>query len=198
MSLSQLILKAKKGDAASAEELFRNYRNYLLLLAHVHLDQSLVRKLDPSDLVQETCVAAFTDLAQFRGESEQELLAWLRMIMANVSLKMVRAYKGAAIRSIFREQDVTGDLHRSAAALAGIVAPVSSPSQRAAKREAAVILADKLVELPEHYRRAIVLHYIQGLTIAEVALRMERSPEAANSLLARALIKLRSLMRKCT
>jgi RNA polymerase sigma-70 factor (ECF subfamily) len=62
----------------------------------------------------------------------------------------------------------------------------------------AVVLADKLAELPEHYRRAIVLHHIEGLSIAEVARRLDRSPQATNSLLARALVKLRSLMKGAT
>jgi RNA polymerase sigma-70 factor (ECF subfamily) len=108
---------------------------------------------------------------------------------------MVRTYKGTQRRSVSREQEFADDLNRSSAALAGLAAPVSTPSRSAIRREAAVLLADKLAELPEHYRRAIVLHHIEGLSIAEVAKRLDRSPEATNSLLARALVKLRVLMK---
>jgi RNA polymerase sigma-70 factor (ECF subfamily) len=195
MHHSQLINKARLGDPEAAAELMETYRNYMLLLAQVQLDKSLQSKLDPSDLVQETYLAVYRDFPQFRGQSEPELAAWLRSIMANVCLKVVRAYKGTQRRSVSREQEFADDLNRSSAALAGLAAPVSTPSRSAIRREAAVLLADKLAELPDHYRRAIVLHHIEGLSIAEVAKRLERSPEATNSLLARALVKLRVLMK---
>jgi RNA polymerase sigma-70 factor (ECF subfamily) len=195
MRHSQLINQARLGDAEATAQLLDRYRNYMLLLAQVQLDKSLQSKLDPSDLVQETSLAVCRDIGQFRGQSEEELAGWLRKIMANVCLKMVRTYKGTQRRSVAREQEFADDLDRSAAALAGLAAPASSPSRNAIRREAAVLLADKLAQLPDHYRRAIVLHHIEGRSIAEVAQRLERSPEATNSLLARALVKLRSLMR---
>ena len=66
----------------------------MLLLAQVQLDKPLQSKLDPSDLVQETNLAVCRDFPQFRGKSEQEFAAWLRRVMANVCLKMIRTYKG--------------------------------------------------------------------------------------------------------
>ena len=195
MHLSQLIKKAKLGDTEAAAELLEKYRNYMLLLAQLQLDKSLKSKLDPSDLVQESFLAVCRDLTQFRGETEQELTAWLRRIMANVCLKMVRTYKGTQRRNIALEQEFAAELDRSTAALAGLAAPMSSPSRIAIRREAAVLLADKLAELPDHYRRAIVMHHIEGLSIAQVAQHFHRSPEATNALLARALVKLRLLMK---
>jgi RNA polymerase sigma-70 factor (ECF subfamily) len=195
MHYSQLIGQARLGDPGATAELLQRYRNYMLLLAQVQLDKVLQRKLDPSDVVQETCLAVCRDLPQFRGQSEQEFAAWLRRIMANVCLKMVRTYKGTHRRSVWREHDLADDLDRSSAALSGLLARGGTPSQDATRREIAVVLADKLAELPAHYRQAIVLHHIEGLTIAEVACQLDRSPEATNSLLARALVKLRFLMK---
>jgi RNA polymerase sigma-70 factor (ECF subfamily) len=195
MHHSQLIGKARLGDQEAAAELLQSYRNYMLLLAQVQLDKSLQSKLDPSDLVQETNLAVYRDFPEFRGRSEQEFAAWLRKVMANVCLKKIRTYKGTQRRSVTREHEFADDLERSSVALAGLIAPGTTPSQDAARREVAVILADKLAELPDHQRRAIVLHHIEGLTIAEVAQRLNRSHEATNSLLARALVRLRSLMK---
>ena len=194
MCYSELIAKAKQGNDAAASELLRNYRNYLLLLAQVQLDRKFQSKVDPSDLVQETCLAAYRGLPGLQGQSEAEFVAWLRKIMANVCLKMVRTYQGTQRRSVYREQQLTDDLNSSSVDLAGMLSPCSTPSQRASQRELAVVLADKLAELPDHYRQAMILHHINGLTIAEVAGQMGRSPQATNSLLARALVKLRSLM----
>jgi RNA polymerase sigma-70 factor (ECF subfamily) len=198
MQPSQLIGQARRGDPEATAELLQRYRNYMLLLAQVQLDRALQRKLDPSDLVQETCLAVCRDIPQFRGQTEQEFAAWLRKIMANVCLKMVRSYKGTHRRSLWRERDLADDLDRSSASLGSLLARGGTPSQDASRREMAVVLADKLAELPEHYRQAIILHHIEGLTIAEVARRLDRSPQATNSLLARALVKLRSLMKGAT
>ena len=42
----------------------------------------------------------------------------------------------------------------------GLVARQSSPSERAARREQAVLLADALERLPEDYRDVIVLRHL--------------------------------------
>lgn len=197
MDRSRLIDQAKRGDRQAISELLDDYRNYLQLLAQMQSNRAFRAKLDASDVVQETCLAATRDFEAFRGQTEQELLGWLRVIMANAGLKMMRHYQTQR-RNVHREQDLAKSFDRSAAALSGLASPVSTPSHRASRREATVILADKLAELPEHYREALVLHHLRGLTIAEVAEKTGRSPEATNSLLARALIKLRLLMKDIT
>ena len=63
------------GDHASLGELLQLYRNYLSVLATTQLDRRLRRRLNPSDLVQETMLAAHRDFGKFRGGSEGELLA---------------------------------------------------------------------------------------------------------------------------
>ena len=195
MHHSELISKARRGDQQATEELLKTYRNYLHVLAQIQTSKRLQAKMDASDLVQETCMAACRDFDKFRGGSERELLGWLRTILANTGGKMIRRYKGTRRRDVAREQGWAPSLDQSDAALSGLASPVSTPSHGAARREAAVIVADKLAELPKHYREAIVLHYFDGLKIAEVAEKLNRSPEATGSLLSRAVIKLRSLMK---
>jgi RNA polymerase sigma-70 factor (ECF subfamily) len=195
VSPPELIERAKQGDPQAAADLLEGYRNYLRLLARLHIDRQLQAKMDPSDLVQETCLEASCHLTSFRGTSEPELLAWLRAIMANRGAKFVRRYTATKRRNVRLEQTFEADLDYSAQAVAKLLAPISTPSQAAVRREQAVILADKLAELPDDYRQAIILHHFEGHSIAEVARQMNRSPESTNSLLARALIKLRSLMK---
>lgn len=198
MNSSESVSKAKRGERQAVVDLLNGYRNYLRLLAQVYVGQQLQSKLDASDLVQESLLAACRDFRQFRGQSEQELAGWLRAIMTNTGRKMIRQYRNTKRRDIGLEKNFGQGIDQSAASIDNLAAPISSPSHRANRREAAVVLADKLAELPDHYRQAIVLHHLEGQTIAEVAEAIDRSPEATNSLLARALIKLRSLMKDPT
>lgn len=194
-----LVERAKAGDQQAVADLLGVYRNYLLLLARVHIDANLQAKADPSDLVQETCLKAARDLPQFRGETEAEFVAWLRQIMANTGAAMIRQYKGTQSRAVGREHHFEQQLDRSSNALAGLLtAPGASPSRIASRREAAVVLADALSQLPSEYREALVLFHLEGLSLAEVAERMGRSVASVRGLRTRAAVKLRTLMKEPT
>jgi RNA polymerase sigma-70 factor (ECF subfamily) len=73
----------------------------------------------------------------------------------------------------------------------GLVASYSTPSQHAARREQAVLLADALGKLPDDYREVIILRHLEGLPFAEVAGRMGRSEDSVQKLWVRALANLR-------
>jgi hypothetical protein len=125
-----LVERAKAGDRQAVAELLGLYRNYLLLLARVHIDSNLQAKADPSDLVQETFLMAARDFPQFRGETEAEFVAWLRQILANTGAAMIRRYKGTRSRELGREQQFEEQLDRSSMALGRLIAgPDSSPSR---------------------------------------------------------------------
>src|SRR6516225_9558258 len=78
----QLIAQAHGGDAAALGRLLELYRNYLKLVARSLIGAALRVKLEPSDLVQETCLKAHHGFAQFRGHGDRELIAWLRHTLA--------------------------------------------------------------------------------------------------------------------
>ena len=75
-----------------------------------------------------------------------------------------------------------------------LVAPDSSPSQRAVRREQAVLLANALRNLPADYGEVIVLHHLEGLTFPEVARRMGRSLDSVKKLWVRSLARLRDTL----
>lgn len=191
-----LVRRAREGDQQAMTELLGMYRNYLSLLARVQVDTDLRAKADPSDVVQETLMQAIRDFNQFRGETEAEFVAWLRQIMANTSAAIFRRYKGTQRRDAGREHSLEQQLNRTSMAIGGLfVARDSAPSRIASRKEDVVVLADALAQLPDDHRQVLVLHHLEGLALAEVARRMNRSVDAVKGLRTRAFLKLRTLLK---
>ncbi|HAK96178.1 MAG TPA: hypothetical protein DCM87_14590, partial [Planctomycetes bacterium] len=67
----------------------------------------------------------------------------------------------------------------------------ASPSRAARREERFDRLEGALARLPEEHRQVIRLARIEGLPIAEIAVRMNRSAAAVSMLLSRALKRLR-------
>src|SRR5438128_7224155 len=85
------------------------YRDYLRMLANLQLGPRLQTKVDASDIVQQTLLEALKCQDQFRGQSEAELTAWLRAILANVLAGAARRYSAGA-RDLTREQSLQADV----------------------------------------------------------------------------------------
>jgi RNA polymerase sigma-70 factor, ECF subfamily len=191
----QLLRLAKAGDADALGKLLELYRNYLALLARLQINRRLQSKVDAADLVQETFLKAHRGFAQFRGSTEAELVGWLRQILALNVANVVRHYYGTQGRDVRLERELAEEMEQSSQAWGlGLVAQQSSPSNRAAKREEAVRLADALQKLPGDYSEVIVLRHLEGLPFAEVGRRMSRSVDSVEKIWIRALVKLRHLL----
>jgi RNA polymerase sigma-70 factor (ECF subfamily) len=176
-------------DPASLER----YRAYLHLLARLRLDRRLQGKLDASDVVQQTLLQAHQALDGFRGHTEAERVAWLRQILARNLAHAVRDLRRAK-RDVERERSLEAALDESSARLeAWLAAEQSSPSERVDRNEQLLRLAAALAELPEEQREAVVLHYFQGCSLAEIGRYLGRSTSAISGLVYRGLKRLRGL-----
>jgi RNA polymerase sigma-70 factor (ECF subfamily) len=190
-----LLLLARAGDGPALGRLLELYRNYLTLLARAQIGRRLQGKVDASDLVQETFLAAHRDFGSCRATTEKELVSWLRQILAANLTDLVRRYCGAKRRDVRLERQLADELDESSRGLnLDAMARQSSPSAQASRREQAVLLADALESLPADYREVIVLRHLEGLSFLEVARRMDRSLDAVEKLWVRALARLRRVL----
>jgi RNA polymerase sigma-70 factor (ECF subfamily) len=172
------------------------YRDYLRLLARLQFDPRLQAKMDASDLVQQTLLAAHAHRGQFRGGSEQEWLAWLRTILANTLAGAGRQFAAAA-RDLNRERSLQAGLELSSSRVEQwLAANHSSPSERADRGEQLLRLAEALAQLPADQQRVVELHHLKGCTVAEVAELLERSKPAVMGLLFRGLKQLRAYLQE--
>jgi RNA polymerase sigma-70 factor, ECF subfamily len=190
-----LLCLARTGDGTALGRLLESYRNYLELLARLQIGRRLQGKADAADLVQETFLEAHTHFAQFQGSSAAELAGWLRQILASRLARLVRSYCHTRRRDVRLERQLAAELDQSSRVLdRGLAAPGSTPSQRAARREQAVLLANALGQLPEDYREVLVLHHLEGLSLPAVARRLGRTLDSVKNVWLRALAQLRRLV----
>jgi len=188
----QMIQDVRAGADAYLGPLLDLYRNYLRLLARIEIGRRLQGKLDASDLVQETFLEAHRHFARFQGSSEPQLVSWLRQILAAKVANLLRHYLGTQGRDVRLECELAAELDNSSRILgAELIAPLSSPSQRAVRREQAVLLANALERLPADYREVIVLRHLEGRSFPEIAQRMRRSVDSVQKLWLRGLSRLR-------
>jgi RNA polymerase sigma-70 factor (ECF subfamily) len=189
---ADLLRQARAGDDKALGELLEAYRSYLTLLARVQLGRDLRTKVAPSDLVQEAFLEAHRDFTQFQGQTEAELLAWLRRVLATGLADQVRRYRGTRRRDLRLERQLTAELDRSSEALeCGLQAPDSSPSDRAERREDARRVAEAMERLPTNYREVLLLRHVHGLTFPEIARRMDRTLDVVKNVWLRGLARLR-------
>jgi RNA polymerase sigma-70 factor (ECF subfamily) len=162
---------------------------YLLMIARQEVATDLQAKGGASDLLQETLIDAYRDFGQFQGNTEAELLSWLRRLLLNNLANFTRRYRGTAKRRTAGEVALEGG-GSSADWAAGLMADASTPSQQAMAAEQAQAVQRALERLPDDYRRVLLLRYQEELSFEEVGRLLERSANAAEKLWARALARL--------
>jgi RNA polymerase sigma-70 factor (ECF subfamily) len=180
---------ARTGSAEALGQLLEACRGYLLLVAQRELDPQLGAKASVSDLVQETLLDAVRDFPRFQGNSEAELLAWLRRVLLNNLVSFTRRYRTAGKRAVAREVALDGD-HSSAERGGRVAADTPSPIAAAINQEQAGAIQQALERLPEDYRRVIELRYREECSYEEIGRLLGLTANAARKLWLRAVKRL--------
>jgi RNA polymerase sigma-70 factor (ECF subfamily) len=167
----ELLRECDAGDIAARDRLFQRHRERLRRMVRVHLDERLARRLDPSDVVQETLAEAAVRLPDYLATRPIEFYPWLRQIAWERLVRIHERHIIAKKRSVDREaawQPHFNDesVSELAARFAG---NGSSPSVQAVRRELVDRLRQVLQELSEPDRQLIVLRYMEQLPFKDIA-----------------------------
>ena len=183
------IADGQNGSPEARGKLFERCRDYLLLVARRNLATSLQGKVGASDLVQQTFIDANRAFGDFHGDSEPELLAWLKRILQNHAAQAVRRYLGAAKRDVRIERSLFGC--RGDGWNYQVAADAETPSRQLAAAEQSDALTAALSRLPRHYKQVIEWRNYERKPFEQIGAMLDRSPEAARNLWVRAIERLR-------
>src|SRR4051812_46652110 len=88
----QCLAAARAGSTEAIGQLLDGFRPYLWMIASAELGEPLRAKLSGSDLVQDSLLNAFRAFDRFRGDTPDELRAWLRQVLRRVIANNRRAF----------------------------------------------------------------------------------------------------------
>lgn len=150
---------------------------------------------EAEDVVQEAYVRAFTNLAEFRGESS--LATWLSRIVLNEALGRIRQRRPAADMT---RADMARLESRSPSRAEIIPFPLSSPQldpeRTMAQRQIQFLLEQAIDRLPDDFRIVLVARVIEEMSIEETATLFGLRVETVKTRLHRARKLLRDALEK--
>jgi RNA polymerase sigma-70 factor, ECF subfamily len=158
------------------------FRDYLMILARSRVPFDLRGRIDPSDLVHDTLCAALQ-------QPDWPELFWLRRKLHDKLVDCFRRLKFQPPNVSFHDL-----MDQTSNGMSVLVAKQSSPASKVIRDEDALILAEKLKQLPEDQREAVVLKYCDGKSVFEIGRHIDKTPGAVGGLLKRGMRHLRELM----
>ncbi|MCP4248813.1 MAG: sigma-70 family RNA polymerase sigma factor [bacterium] len=186
---------AGRGDSLAASKLLATYHPTLRARAAAGLGPQLKGKTEPEDILQQVYVQVLGQLAGFEPRGPDSFLNWVLTILDH---RLVDAHRAATakVRDVAREQPPpvrsTGD---SCWDLLDILYTDDATPSRVFRREEAVgALLGCVAGLSKPHRQVIQLRFLQGLSVADVAGRLQKTEGAVVALTKRALEGLRKSM----
>jgi len=171
-----LVRRARRGDPAALESLYRTFRDAVYTLALRIVDQRGAAE----DVLQETFVEVLRKVSSLREDAC--LAGWIRQVAVNKCLMQLRSAwrrNGHALEDLYEQGEQ---------ALPDPIAPAFG-----ARAEARVDLEAWLSALTPVSRAVLWLHDVEGFTHAEIGALMERTESFSKSQLARAHARIQCL-----
>jgi RNA polymerase sigma-70 factor (ECF subfamily) len=187
----RLLRRAAAGDNEAVSVLFGQYRERLRRLVALRLDARLQKRLDASDVIQETYLEAWDRLAEYLRQPKTSFYLWLRLLARQKLVTVYRRHR-ARPRDIDREGPSLG---ASSHALADqLLGRDSRPSAaiRCAERRARI--QEALDRMDPLDREVLALRHYEQLSNAEVAQELGLQESAASKRYRRALDRIMEIL----
>ena len=180
MDEQTLIRAAQRGDLEAFNELVLQYQDFLFRIAVNILGEEDAA----ADATQQAILSAFRNLQTFRGGS---LRSWLSRITVNACYDELR--RSARTKTV--PLQISGDDDEEMDPASWLADPNPSPEEQAETSDLVDAIQISLGALPEHYRLAVQLVDVEGLSYDEAASALDLPVGTLKSRLARARNSLR-------
>ena len=170
----ELVEKAQAGDRVAFDDLVLRFQERLENQVRSRMGSRLRAKTEPDDIVQDAFAVAFETIGRFTWRGEESFYRWLGSIAEHLIWS-------SSQKKAWGEISLTRDISAGGA----------SPSKHVRRDERFERLEKALESLSEEHKRVVTLSRLEGLKVTEIAVRMNRSPDAVKKLLARALLHLK-------
>jgi RNA polymerase sigma-70 factor (ECF subfamily) len=193
----ELLRRLAAGDRDALADVFASHRERLCRMVQFRLHPTLQRRVDPDDVLQEAWIDAVKRIDSYREQDDPSAYLWLRLIVGQTLVDLHRKHLGAKKRDAHQEVPLTrlaGPHVDSQTMSAHLTGGLTSPTQAAARDEAAGMLQDVLDEMDPIDREVLVLRHLEEHTNAEVAKILGLQPSAASNRYVRALARLRAIL----
>jgi RNA polymerase sigma-70 factor (ECF subfamily) len=184
---AELIARLQAGDQDAYEELVRTYGGRLLSVAR----RFVRNEADAQDIVQAAYLSAFRSLRQFEGGCQ--LSTWLHRIVVNTALMKLRTRRRKPEESIELLLPSFQDDGHHVEQFSEWGAPADVLLER---EETRATVRACIQQLPDNYRKVLLLRDIEELPTQDVAQMLEMTPTAVKVRLHRARQALSTLLRK--
>jgi RNA polymerase sigma-70 factor (ECF subfamily) len=194
----RLLEQAARGDQRSWRLLLERHHDRLRRMVALRLDHRLRGRVDASDVLQEAYLDACHRLADYLRAPAMPFFLWLRFLVAQRLQEQHRRHLGARARDAGREValDVGGLPGASSAALAAhLLGRLTPPSQAALRAERKALLQSALARMEALDREVLALRHFEQLSNGEVAQVLGIDKSAASKRYARALVRLKDVLR---
>jgi RNA polymerase sigma-70 factor (ECF subfamily) len=180
-------------------EFFMGCRDRLKLMVEFRLDRRLQKRLDPSDVVQETFLDASRRLPAYLKNPRAPLFIWLRFLTGQKLLELHRHHLGTKARdprrevALFDEQMPPPSSTAIAAKIAAVEVP---PCHSTLLDERVQRLEEALERMNPTDREVLVLRHFEQLSSVEVSELLGLKPHSVRSRYLRALKRLKEILKK--
>lgn len=189
----ELLGGARQGDPRAIDQLMDRHRNSLHRMVACRLHHGVAQRVDASDIVQETLLAASRRLADYLKDPSVPFHAWLRQVARD---RLADAYRRelADKRDVAREQNVYLGAKSSLDPIAQIRDAQLTPATMLLRKEFEQRFHQAVEQLDEGSKEIILMRHTEQLTNSQVAELLDLSEAAAGMRYLRALRQLKSVL----
>ena len=160
-----LLEQIRAGEPAALDRLFAQHRDYLRRVIAMRLDRRVGRRVDASDVVQETHLATAERIQEYLKQPPMPFRLWLRKTAYERLLKLHRRHLETQKRSVQREVPLPD---RSSLLLARqLIAKGNTPSESVGRRDMASRVRRALAQLSDVDREIVLMLDMEGLSSQE-------------------------------